>query len=124
MWPRPSTRTALTGPASLVASTSVPGGFSGGPIGGRVGPLPPGSPAPWLASPVFAVLLALRPGLDRIRARVDDHDSRIDQLETCTSGLEETRQGERDHLLRMERVLEVLWAKSEDLEARSRHNNL
>ncbi|KAJ1214235.1 hypothetical protein NDU88_001860 [Pleurodeles waltl] len=50
---------------------------------------------------------ALKRTLDRIKARVDDHDSQFDHLETQTSELEDQRYGEQEQLLRMERVLEL-----------------
>ncbi|KAJ1132102.1 hypothetical protein NDU88_010432 [Pleurodeles waltl] len=62
--------------------------------------------------------------MDRIRARVDEHDARFEQLESCTSAMEDQRHGETEHLLQMERVLEVIRNKNEDLEARSRRNNV
>ncbi|KAJ1150179.1 hypothetical protein NDU88_002975 [Pleurodeles waltl] len=56
--------------------------------------------------------------LDQIKARVDDHDSRFEVLETRTSEMEDARRGARDHLAQMERILEVIQNKNEDLEAR------
>ncbi|KAJ1136040.1 hypothetical protein NDU88_002466 [Pleurodeles waltl] len=62
--------------------------------------------------------------MDRIRARVDEHDARFEQLESRTSEMEDQQNGERERLLQMERVLEVIRNKNEDLEARSRRNNV
>ncbi|KAJ1198985.1 hypothetical protein NDU88_002823 [Pleurodeles waltl] len=58
--------------------------------------------------------------LDRIRARVDDHDARFETLETHTSEIEDARSGDREQIAQMERLLEVIRNKNEDLEARSR----
>ncbi|XP_069059369.1 vomeronasal type-2 receptor 26-like [Pleurodeles waltl] len=58
--------------------------------------------------------------LDRIKTRVDDHDSRPDRLEAHTSDMEDQRQGERVQFMQMEKVLEVIRNKNEDLEALSR----
>ncbi|KAJ1118576.1 hypothetical protein NDU88_006767 [Pleurodeles waltl] len=58
--------------------------------------------------------------LDRIRARVDDHDARFETLETRTSEIEDARSGDREQIAQMERLLEVIRNKNEDLEARSR----
>ncbi|KAJ1182324.1 hypothetical protein NDU88_007516 [Pleurodeles waltl] len=44
--------------------------------------------------------------MDRIWARVDEHNARFEQLESCTSEMEDQRHGERERLLQMERVLE------------------
>ncbi|KAJ1140027.1 hypothetical protein NDU88_006388 [Pleurodeles waltl] len=62
--------------------------------------------------------------LDHTRSRVDDHDSRFEQLEARASDLEDGRQGDCEQLLQMERVLEVIRNKNEDLEARSFCNNI
>ncbi|KAJ1199961.1 hypothetical protein NDU88_003792 [Pleurodeles waltl] len=62
--------------------------------------------------------------IDRLKDRVDDHDTRLDQEESQTSGLEDGRRREGERLLRMERVLELIRNKNKDLEARSRRNNL
>ncbi|KAJ1213544.1 hypothetical protein NDU88_001178 [Pleurodeles waltl] len=62
--------------------------------------------------------------LDCIRPRVDDHDSRFEQLESRTSDLEDSRHGDREQLPQMERVLEVIRNENEDLEARSRRHNI
>ncbi|KAJ1156741.1 hypothetical protein NDU88_009458 [Pleurodeles waltl] len=50
--------------------------------------------------------------MDCIRARVDEHDARFEQLESRTSEMEYLRQGERERLLQMERVLEVIKNKN------------
>ncbi|KAJ1146465.1 hypothetical protein NDU88_012738 [Pleurodeles waltl] len=57
--------------------------------------------------------------MDRIRARVDEHDARFKQLESRTSEMEDQRHGERERLLQMERVLEVIRNKNEVLELSS-----
>ncbi|KAJ1108094.1 hypothetical protein NDU88_005476 [Pleurodeles waltl] len=62
--------------------------------------------------------------LDRIRARVDDHDARFETLETRTSEIENARSGDREQIAQMEPLLEVIRNKNEDLEARSRRNNI
>ncbi|KAJ1143555.1 hypothetical protein NDU88_009863 [Pleurodeles waltl] len=62
--------------------------------------------------------------LDRIRARVDDHDARFETLETRTSDIEDARSGDREQIAQMERLMEVIRNKNEDLEARSRRNNI
>ncbi|KAJ1118647.1 hypothetical protein NDU88_006835 [Pleurodeles waltl] len=50
--------------------------------------------------------------MDRIRARVDEHDAHFEQLESRTSELEDQGHGERERLLQMERVLEVIRNKN------------
>ncbi|KAJ1186251.1 hypothetical protein NDU88_003034 [Pleurodeles waltl] len=62
--------------------------------------------------------------MDRIRARVDERDARFEQLESRFSEMEDQQRGDQERLLQMERVLEVIRNKNEDLEVRSRRNNV
>ncbi|KAJ1143939.1 hypothetical protein NDU88_010241 [Pleurodeles waltl] len=55
--------------------------------------------------------------MDRLKDRVDNHDLRLDQLEHRTSDLEDGRNSSVERLLQMEKVLEVVRNKNEDLEA-------
>ncbi|KAJ1208326.1 hypothetical protein NDU88_003712 [Pleurodeles waltl] len=62
--------------------------------------------------------------MDRIRAQEDEHNARFEQLKPCTWEMEDQWHVERERLLQMERVLEVIRNKNEDLEAWSRRNNV
>ncbi|KAJ1211384.1 hypothetical protein NDU88_006744 [Pleurodeles waltl] len=62
--------------------------------------------------------------LDRIKARVDDQNTRFDHLESRTSDLKDQHNDEREKLLQMERKLDIIHNKNEDLEVRSHRNNI
>lgn len=67
---------------------------------------------------------AMTARLDGLSHKVDAHESRIAEQERRTSDLEDTAATADTRVREMERVLKTLAAKNEDLESRSRRNNL
>ncbi|KAJ1142275.1 hypothetical protein NDU88_008602 [Pleurodeles waltl] len=61
---------------------------------------------------------------DLLKEKIDKHNDRLDQLEHCMSEAEDVHLEDREKILRMVKVLEVIWNKNEDLEACSWRNNL
>ncbi|KAJ1211410.1 hypothetical protein NDU88_006770 [Pleurodeles waltl] len=62
--------------------------------------------------------------MDRLKEKVDNHGNRIDQLEYHTSALDDEQHTASGKLLQIEKVLKLIHNKNEDLEARSRRNNI
>lgn len=62
--------------------------------------------------------------IDRISRKVDTHDARITTLETRVSDIEDSQQETRDNLSYLNKTLEAVKAKNEELEGRSRRNNI
>ncbi|KAJ1116429.1 hypothetical protein NDU88_004640, partial [Pleurodeles waltl] len=57
-----------------------------------------------------------------MKERVDKRDGQLDQLESRTSDVEDTEATTGEHLLHMDKILEVIKLKNEDLDASSRQN--
>lgn len=62
--------------------------------------------------------------MDHVSQNVDKHKSHIDTLETRVSDSDDHQVETHERLLRMDKVLEVIKARNEDLEVRSRRNNV
>ncbi|KAJ1141192.1 hypothetical protein NDU88_007527, partial [Pleurodeles waltl] len=54
--------------------------------------------------------------------QVDKHEARLDMLENRVSDTYNLLVDAKEHLLRMDKVLELIKAKNEELEAHSRSN--
>lgn len=67
---------------------------------------------------------ALTSSLDAVKEKVDKHETRLDVLENRLSDTHDPTAEAQTQILNMEKVLEVIRLKNEDLEARSRRNNL
>lgn len=62
--------------------------------------------------------------LESVKQKVDTHETRLDVLENRHSDLHDFQVETKEQVLQMDKVLGLLRAKNEDLEARSRRNNL
>ncbi|KAJ1214260.1 hypothetical protein NDU88_001885 [Pleurodeles waltl] len=62
--------------------------------------------------------------LDQVKQRVDKHEHRLDVLENHMSNTDDSQAESEEHLLKMDNILYLIQMKNEDLEARSRRNNL
>ncbi|KAJ1213385.1 hypothetical protein NDU88_001022 [Pleurodeles waltl] len=62
--------------------------------------------------------------LDQVKQCVDMHESRLDNLETRISDIDDQQTESKEQLLKMDRILDIINAKNEDLEARSRRSIL
>ncbi|KAJ1153855.1 hypothetical protein NDU88_006613 [Pleurodeles waltl] len=62
--------------------------------------------------------------LDQVKQWVDTHESRLDGLENRISDIDDQQFKSREHQLKIDKVLDVIKAKNEDLEARSRRSNI
>lgn len=67
---------------------------------------------------------ALQSGLDSVKQKVVVHENRLDIQENRDSDTQDAHTETRSQILGMEKVLEAIKNKNEDLEARSRRNNL
>ncbi|KAJ1109803.1 hypothetical protein NDU88_007161 [Pleurodeles waltl] len=54
--------------------------------------------------------------LDQVKQRMFKHENRLDHLENCVSDTDNTQADSKEHLLRMDKILELIKAKNEDLE--------
>ncbi|KAJ1210871.1 hypothetical protein NDU88_006233 [Pleurodeles waltl] len=61
---------------------------------------------------------------DLMKGRVDKLEDLLDHLEAYISGTDNTQTVAGEHLLHMDKVLEIIKLKNEDLKARSWQNNL
>lgn len=62
--------------------------------------------------------------MDRMQQRTDKHEERLDTLETRVADTEDSQTTTHSNLLKMDEVLNIIRQKNEDLEARSRWNNV
>lgn len=62
--------------------------------------------------------------LDKVSRKVDKHDAKITELETRVSDIQDRQNSTQDHQVSVNSMLEALRAKNEDLEGRSRRNNV
>lgn len=62
--------------------------------------------------------------LDKVSRKVDRHETRLTELETRTSEVEDRQTAVHEHIARVDPTLDALKAKAEDLEGRSRRNNV
>ncbi|KAJ1184473.1 hypothetical protein NDU88_001279 [Pleurodeles waltl] len=58
--------------------------------------------------------------LDLMKQCVDKHESRLDHLENHASNVDDFHADTEEHLLKMDKDLDIIKAKNEDLETRSR----
>ena len=59
-----------------------------------------------------------------MQEKVDSHHERLETVEQCISGVEDSGSTHKEKLLHMERVLELIHTKNEAIEARSKRNNI
>lgn len=62
--------------------------------------------------------------LDQVKTQVDTHELRLDQLENRQTEAHKFQVDTKEQMLNMERVFTVIRAKNDDVEARSRRNNI
>lgn len=62
--------------------------------------------------------------MDSVKTQVSAHEHRLDALENKQSDCHEFQVETKSQISQMDRLLQVIRAKNEDLEARSMHNNL
>ncbi|KAJ1153373.1 hypothetical protein NDU88_006134 [Pleurodeles waltl] len=60
--------------------------------------------------------------LERAKQRVDKYEHLLDLLENHVSDADDTQTDPKDHLLKLDKILDLIKIKNEDLEARSRRN--
>ncbi|XP_078506414.1 A.superbus venom factor 1-like [Lissotriton helveticus] len=73
---------------------------------------------------IDAKLDTLTSQLDSVKSQVSTHETRLDCLENRHTEFQEFQQVTKEQLLHMDKLLTVIRAKNDDLEARSRRNNL
>ncbi|KAJ1136598.1 hypothetical protein NDU88_003013 [Pleurodeles waltl] len=62
--------------------------------------------------------------LDHMKQQVGKHETRLGHLENRVSDADNTQADSKEHLLRMDKILDLIKAKNEDLESRHQRNNL